>query len=113
MGEDCGCSTRSAGQVCGNRSLLIRQAFRLEWCTVAWMSVEAGVAIWGGIAAGSLSLIAFGADSVVEMLSAFVLLWRLTVEIKNGQRFAEEAERRAGKIAGALLFVLAAYTKSG
>jgi len=86
-----------------------RKAFTLEWMTLGWMSVEAAVAIWSGLAARSLTLIAFGFDSVIEFASAGVLMWRLTVEIKRGQEFSEYAERRAGQIAGALLFALAVY----
>ena len=58
---------------------LVRRAFRLEWLTAAWMAVEATVAIGSGISAQSLSLIAFGADSLIELASAGVLLWRLTI----------------------------------
>jgi divalent metal cation (Fe/Co/Zn/Cd) transporter len=92
-----------------NRSALIGQAFRLEWLTVGWMLIEAGVAIWSGVTAHSLSLVAFGADSAIELLSALVLIWRLSVEMKHGQKFSEDAERAASKIGGALLFALAVY----
>ena len=46
------------------------------------MSVGAAVAFWSGIAARSLTLVAFGFDSVIELASAGVLIWRLTVEIQ-------------------------------
>ncbi len=91
------------------RLALIREAFRLEWLTVAWMTVEAVVAIAAGIAAGSLVLTAFGLDSVIELASAGVLMWRLRVELQQGHAFSEEVERRASRIAGGLLFALAAY----
>ena len=52
---------------------------------VAWMLIEAAVAIGSGIVAHILSLIAFGADSLIELASAGVLLWRLDVEM-NGAR---------------------------
>ncbi len=91
------------------RTYLVRQAFRLEWFTVAWMTIEAAVAIGSGIAAHSLTLIAFGIDSVIELASAGVLMWRLTVEMKQGREFSEAAEERASKIAGGLLFALALY----
>lgn len=91
------------------RSDLVRWAFQLEWLTAAWMVIEAVVAIGSGIAASSLSLIAFGADSLIELASAGVLLWRLKVEIRDGTEFSETIEHRASKIGGALLFVLAAY----
>jgi divalent metal cation (Fe/Co/Zn/Cd) transporter len=91
------------------RADLVRRALWLEWLTAAWMAVEAAVAIGSGIRASSLSLIAFGADSVIELASAAVLLWRLRVEVQQGGQFSEETEQRASKIAGALLLALAAY----
>jgi divalent metal cation (Fe/Co/Zn/Cd) transporter len=92
-----------------NRIDLVKQAFWLEWLTIAWMMIEAGVALWSGYAAHSITLLAFGFDSVVELTSAGVLVWRLTVELRRGQAFPKEVERRASKIGGALLFALAAY----
>jgi divalent metal cation (Fe/Co/Zn/Cd) transporter len=92
-----------------DRVPLIREAFRLEWLTIGWMTVEAVVSIAAGITAGSLVLVAFGLDSVIELASAGVLMWRLSVELRHGQTFSEHAERLASRIGGALLFVLAAY----
>jgi divalent metal cation (Fe/Co/Zn/Cd) transporter len=108
------CSARPSVAVSSpERAILIQQAFRLEWLTVGWMVIEAGVAIWAGVAAGSLMLTAFGLDSVIELASAGVLIWRLTVELRSGQSFSEIAERRASRIAGGLLFALAAYIVLG
>jgi divalent metal cation (Fe/Co/Zn/Cd) transporter len=87
----------------------VQEAFRLEWLTIGWMTVEAVVGIASGIAAGSLVVIAFGLDSVIELASAGVLVWRLTVELRRGQEFSERIERIAGSIAGVLLLLLAAY----
>jgi Cation efflux family len=56
-----------------------------------------------------LTLVAFGIDSVIELTSAIVLMWRLNVELRQGAAFAEATEERASKIAGALLFALAVY----
>lgn len=99
-----------AGMPAGSqRTELVRKAFLLEWLTLGWVFIEAAGGLWSGIAAHSLSLIAFGADSVIEALSACVLLWRLNVELRRGQAFSERAERQASKIAGGLLFALAAY----
>ena len=92
-----------------DRTALIREAFRLEWLTIGWMTVEAVVAIASGVAAGSLLLTAFGLDSVIELASAAVLIWRLRVELKHGRSFSEDAERRASRMAGGLLFALAVY----
>jgi len=91
------------------REPLIREAFRLELFTIGWMTVEAIVAIGAGITVGSLVLLAFGLDSVIELVSAAVLMWRLTVELRHGQVFSERAERLASRIGGALLFLLAVY----
>jgi hypothetical protein len=50
------------------RQTLIRRAFRLEWLSVGWMAVEAAVAVVSGIAARSITLVAFGLDSVSNWL---------------------------------------------
>jgi divalent metal cation (Fe/Co/Zn/Cd) transporter len=92
-----------------DRSELVRQAFRLEYATLAWMAIETIVAIWSAVQASSISLLAFGIDSLIELASAGVLLWRLTVEMRRGQEVAETTERAASRIAGALLFALAGY----
>jgi divalent metal cation (Fe/Co/Zn/Cd) transporter len=92
-----------------DRAALVREAFRLEWLTIAWMTVEAVVGIAAARTAGSLALMAFGLDSVVELASAGVLIWRLSIELRHGQQFSQRAERRASRIGGALLFALAAY----
>ena len=91
------------------RVALVQKAFWLEYLTLAWMVVEAVVAISSGIAARSITLLAFGIDSLIELASAIVLIWRLTVELRHGEAFAEDAERKASRIDGGLLFALAAY----
>ena len=73
------------------------------------MVVEAAVATSSAIAAHSLALLAFGLDSLIELASAGVLIWRLTIELRAGLDFNEAVEERARKIAGALLFALAGY----
>jgi divalent metal cation (Fe/Co/Zn/Cd) transporter len=100
----------------GNRGLdgparirVIQQVFLLEYVTLAWMVIEAVVAIASGVAATSITLIAFGIDSAIEIASACVLIWRLRVELRQGQHFAEAAERTASRVGGALLFALAAF----
>src|SRR5215471_20997421 len=93
----------------GRRRELVREAFFLEYVTLAWMVIEAGVAIGASVAAHSITLLAFGIDSLIELASAIVLIWRLTVELRRGESFAEDAERKASRIDGGLLFALAAY----
>lgn len=91
------------------RAALVWEAFRLEYLTIVWMVVEASVAIHSGIIARSVTLLAFGIDSLIELASAGVLIWRLNIELRHGQSFAETAERMASRLGGALLFALAAY----
>jgi divalent metal cation (Fe/Co/Zn/Cd) transporter len=95
------------------RSALIQRAFRLEWLTVAWMVIEGLVAIVAGVIASSLTLTAFGLDSLIELVSAGVLIWRLTEELQRGEEFSRHAERIASRSGGALLFILAAYIVLG
>ena len=92
-----------------DREELITRALRLERITVGWMLVETAVAIGSGIAAHSLTLIAFGADSVIELLSACLLLWRLRVELRDGEEFSEATERVAARVGAILLIALTIY----
>jgi len=92
-----------------NRIELIKQAFWLEWLTIAWMVIEAAVALWSAYVAQSITLLAFGLDSVIELISAGILVWRLNVELRHGQAVLDVVELRASKIGGGLLFALATY----
>lgn len=87
----------------------VQLALVFEWCTIAWMAIEALVAITSGILAHSITLVAFGADSIIELLSAGVLIWRLHVELRQGGEFSEHAERLAARVGGGLLYALALY----
>ena len=107
--QSCECCHAESQSTTPPRQDLIRRAFRLEYLTLAWMVLEAGIAISSGLQAGSLSLLAFGIDSLIELASAGVLIWRLSVELRHGQVFAESAEHTASRIAGALLLGLAIY----
>jgi divalent metal cation (Fe/Co/Zn/Cd) transporter len=82
----------------------IRRIQRVQTVTIAWMSVEAGVSLFAAWRASSPSLLAFGGDSAIELFSAVVVLWRFRATAAH-----EDAERRAARVAGTLLFVLAAY----
>jgi divalent metal cation (Fe/Co/Zn/Cd) transporter len=88
----------------------IRLGVRLEVFTILWMTVEAIVSIGAGILAGSLLLTAFGIDSVIELVSGGVLLWRLTVEARGGDtERVEGSERRAAMVVALALALLCAY----
>ena len=82
----------------------IRRIQRVQTVTIAWMSVEAAVALFAAWRAGSPALLAFGGDSAIELLSAVVVLWRFRVSDAH-----EDAERWAARVAGALLIALAAF----
>src|ERR1700756_5640930 len=82
----------------------IRRIQRLQTVTIVWMSVEAAVSLFAAWRARSPALLAFGGDSAIELFSAVVVLWRFRASAVH-----EEAERRAVRVAGALLFTLAAY----
>jgi|GEM_PF-3579774 len=88
----------------------LRSGVAIEWWSIGWMLVEAVVSLSAGAAAGSVALVAFGADSVIELISAGVLLRRLRVEQRGGcASEVQAAERRASWLVGALLFLLAAW----
>jgi divalent metal cation (Fe/Co/Zn/Cd) transporter len=91
------------------RRELVAKALRLEWITLGWLLVEAAVAIGSGIIAHSLTLIAFGADSIIELASACVLIRRLAIEISQGEAVAAKFERRAARIGSVLLLALSGY----
>jgi divalent metal cation (Fe/Co/Zn/Cd) transporter len=83
-------------------------ALRLEVLSLSYNVVEAVVGIAAGLAAGSVALVGFGLDAVVESASAGVLIWRLGTE-RRGRRTAEEAERKAVRLVAAAFGALAAY----
>ncbi len=82
----------------------------LERVSVAWMAVEATLAIGAGVVARSVLLTAFGFDSVIELLSAALLTWRLGREAREVNTEAlEVVEARATKVSAALLVALCLY----
>ncbi len=91
----------------GDRALLVRRGLRLEMLTLGWNSLEAVVALAAGWMAGSIVLIGFGLDSVIESASGAVLLWRLRRDADAARR--EHGERRALQLVGWSFFALAAY----
>ena len=93
-------------------ALDMQAALRLEVLTIGWMLIEASVSIGAGAMAGSVLLLAFGVDSVIELISASVLFHRLRKEANgagNDEAEIEALEHRAARIAGYLLYALAAY----
>lgn len=82
----------------------IRRIQRVQTVTIAWMSVETAVSLFAAWRATSPALLAFGGDSAIELLSAVVVLRRFRVSDAH-----KDAERRAARIAGVLLFALAGF----
>jgi len=93
------------------RTRLLRRGVRLAWATVGWNVIEGLTAVSAGALASSVALIGFGVDSFVETASGAVVGWRLRAELtgRADHERAEVLERRAGRIAGALLLGLAAF----
>jgi divalent metal cation (Fe/Co/Zn/Cd) transporter len=85
------------------RVQLERRARTLAWAGGAWHLVEFGVAIGAGVAAGSVALIAFGIDSLIELAAGGVIVWLFS------DRRTESAERRAQRLIAASFFALAVY----
>jgi divalent metal cation (Fe/Co/Zn/Cd) transporter len=87
------------------RSRLERRARRLAWGGNAWHLIEFGIAVGAGIAAGSIALVAFGVDSLIEVAAGLTIIWRF-----SGSRLASAtSERRAQQVIAFSYFLLAAY----
>ena len=89
------------------RNVLVARGQRLEYLTLAWNGFEATVALASGLLAGSVALIGFGLDSVIETASAGILLWRFRADADAQRR--EHAERTAHRLVGVCFVLLAAY----
>ncbi|NLY03037.1 MAG: cation transporter [Rhodopirellula sp.] len=93
-----------------SRTPLLRRAVRLEWALIVWNVAEGAIAVAAGLLASSVALFSFGVDSIIEVTSASVVLWRLLKELdRRSPQRVEERERTAAKIAGILLLALAVY----
>ncbi len=90
-----------------DRHRLLRHGRNLEYFTIAWNSVEGLISIVAGVMAGSVSLIGFGLDSLIEVTSGAALLWRLRHDLNPSRR--EEIERKTLRIVGACFIGLALY----
>ncbi len=87
----------------GGLAALRRRGFHLEYASMAWMTVEAVVAITAGVVASSIALVGFGLDSVIEFFAAAIVVWQL----RGGEQ--EDRETRAVRLIGVTFFALAAY----
>jgi divalent metal cation (Fe/Co/Zn/Cd) transporter len=69
------------------RTGVVRHGRRLEYFTIVWNAIEGLVAVTTGLIAGSISLLGFGIDSFIEVISGSVLLWRMSVDADVGLCF--------------------------
>src|SRR5947209_10697176 len=89
----------------------VRLALLLTYLTLGWMTVEGAASLLLGWASKSLLLEAFGIDSIIELFSASVLLWRLRLEASGraDEARVEAVEHRASRLVGYTLYFLVAY----
>src|SRR5881296_341936 len=90
-----------------DRRDIAQQGRRLEYFTIGWNSLEGLVAMIAGAVAGSISLVGFGIDSFIEVISGAALLWRMSVDADLSRR--ERNEKLSLRIVGISFLVLAAY----
>jgi divalent metal cation (Fe/Co/Zn/Cd) transporter len=89
----------------GQRLQLVSRARLLASLGIAWHIIEAAIAFAAGAAAGSIALVGFGADSLVETLAGLIVLWRFA----DRRSESETAEQRAQRLIGLSFFLVAAY----
>jgi divalent metal cation (Fe/Co/Zn/Cd) transporter len=87
------------------RAPLVRRARLLAWAGLAWHLVEAAVAVAAGVVAGSVALVGFGADSLIEAGAGLVVLWLMA----DRRSASHSAERRAQQLIAGSFVVLAGY----
>ena len=97
-----------------SRKSLLEKGWRLQIVTVAWNVLEGIIAVAAGSVAGSVALTGFGVDSFIETASGAVVGWRLHRELHgHSLASAEHLERRASRVAGALLIALSIFILVG
>jgi divalent metal cation (Fe/Co/Zn/Cd) transporter len=87
---------------------LKKKALCFVWVGEIWNLIEAAVALWSGIRAGSVALIGFGLDSILELAAGGILIWRLQTTWEDHEE-ENTAERKAHKLIGITFFMLAGY----
>jgi divalent metal cation (Fe/Co/Zn/Cd) transporter len=93
-----------------SREAAVHRGRRLEYFTIAWNSLEGLIGIGAGMIAGSISLVGFGIDSLIEVTSGATLLWRMSVDADVARR--ERNERLSLRVEGACFLALALYVAS-
>ena len=90
-----------------NRASQVKRGRRLEYFTIIYNSLEGIIAIVAGVVAGSIALVGFGFDSLIEVTSGVALLWRLHSDADESRR--ERMESVTLRIVGICFILLALY----
>ena len=105
IGDACGCCAAAPVHRDESWHRAARRARLLSWLSLAYMAAEGAVAITAAIMAGSVALLGFGLDSVIEGLASVIVVWRFT----GSRTLSETAEARAQKAVAVTFFLLAPY----
>jgi divalent metal cation (Fe/Co/Zn/Cd) transporter len=89
------------------RAALVRRGLKLNYATIAYNVVEAVVSLVAGIVAGSVALVGFGIDSVIEVTASGAAQWRLRADVDRARR--ERVERITVRVIGWSFLALAVY----
>jgi divalent metal cation (Fe/Co/Zn/Cd) transporter len=90
----------------GSDSALRKRALVFVWIGEIWNVFEGTVAIWAALLAGSVALLAFGLDSIIELFAGAVMIWRFSKERKDKE---DKTERTALRLIGLTFFLLSAF----
>ena len=90
-----------------NHPNCVKKALRLEWFLISYNTLEAIASIIFGVLAGSVALVGFGLDSIIEVASAGILIWRFSYH--SNAKDEEKREKKALFFVGVTFFLLAAY----
>ena len=91
-----------------SRAADLRQALWLSALSIGWSGVVGSIAVYTAVQTGSLALLGFGADAVIDAFASIVLVWRFTIETHQPHR-ADRVEHAAERAVGLALIALAAY----
>ncbi len=95
-----------------SRAADLRQALGLSALSIGWSGAVGSIAVFTAAQTGSLALLGFGADAVIDAFASIVLLWRFSIESRQPHR-ADRVEQAAERAVGLALLVLAAYLVVG
>lgn len=100
-------SEMSQAAITTSRTTLVRRGRFLEYFTIGYNSLEGLIAVGAGLMAGSIALVGFGFDSLIEVTSGAILVWRLHADVDEARR--ERIEAVSLRLVGACFVLLAVY----